>query len=100
MLSNALRFTPRGGEVRVEVAALGDAAEVRVIDSGAGIPPSRQGRVFLWGETEGGHSYGLPIARRLARAMGGELTLRSVPGKGATFTLRLPVGVKVLSRAE
>ncbi|MBQ3269979.1 MAG: sensor histidine kinase [Clostridia bacterium] len=100
LISNALRFTPRGGEVRVEVAALGDAAEVRVIDSGAGIPPSRQGRVFLWGETEGGHGYGLPIARRLARAMGGELTLRSVPGKGATFTLRLPVGVKVLSRAE
>ena len=91
LISNALRFTPRGGEVRVEVAAMGDAAEVRVIDSGAGIPAARQGRVFLWGETEGGHGYGLPIARRLARAMGGELTLRSAPGRGATFTLRLPV---------
>ena len=91
LISNALRFTPRGGEVRVEVAAMGDAAEVRVIDSGAGIPAARQGRVFLWGETDGGHGYGLPIARRLARAMGGELTLRSAPGRGATFTLRLPV---------
>ncbi len=96
LISNALRFTPRGGEVRVEVAALGDAVEVRVTDSGAGIPPARQDRVFLWGETDGGHGYGLPIARRLARAMGGELTLRSAPGKGATFTLRLPVGSEAM----
>ncbi len=100
LISNALRFTPRGGEVRVEVAALGDAAEVRVTDSGAGIPAARQGRVFQWGETDGGHGYGLPIARRLARAMGGELTLRSAPGRGATFTLRLPVASRALSKAE
>lgn len=100
LISNALRFTPRGGEVRVEVAAMGDAAEVRVIDSGAGIPAARQGRVFLWGETEGGHGYGLPIARRLARAMGGELTLRSAPGRGTTFTLRLPVHSGLLSKAQ
>ena len=91
LISNALRFTPRGGEVRVEVAALGDAAEVRVIDSGAGIPPERLPYVFLRGETDGGHGYGLPIALRLARAMGGDLTARSTPGKGSAFTLRLPV---------
>ena len=47
--------------------------------------------MFLSGETEGGHGYGLPIALRLARAMGGDLTARSRPGKGSAFTLRLPV---------
>ena len=91
LISNALRFAPGGSEVRVELVALGDWAEVSVIDGGAGIPPQRQPRVFLWGETEGGHGCGLPIAREFARAMGGELSLRSEPGAGCAFTLRLPV---------
>ena len=91
LISNALRFTPRGGEIHVELRALGDFVEIGVIDDGAGIPPQRQARVFQRGETEGGHGFGLPIARECARAMGGELTLRSVPGAGSAFTLRLPV---------
>ncbi|MBR1822019.1 MAG: HAMP domain-containing histidine kinase [Clostridia bacterium] len=91
LISNALRFTPRGGEIRVALNALGDAAELSVTDTGAGIPPEKQPYVFLQGETDGGHGYGLPIARKLARQLGGELTLRSVPGGGSTFTLRLPV---------
>ncbi|MBQ8108617.1 MAG: HAMP domain-containing histidine kinase [Clostridia bacterium] len=91
LISNALRFTPAGGEIRVELAALGDFVEISVVDSGAGISPQRQTRVFQWGESEGGHGYGLPIARRCARALGGELTLRSAPGQGSAFTLRLPV---------
>ena len=86
--------------MKVTWTAMGDCAEIAVTDTGTGIPPERLPFIFLRGETDGGHGYGLPIAQRLARAMGGELTLRSVPGKGATFTLRLPVGVKVLSRAE
>ena len=91
LISNALRFTPRGGEIRVALAALGDAAELTVSDTGAGIPPEKQPYVFLRGESDGGHGYGLPIARDLARRMGCELTLRSRPGMGSAFTLRLPI---------
>ena len=91
LISNALRFTPRGGEVRVTWRALGDFAEICVSDDGAGIPPERLPYVFLRGETEGGHGYGLPIALRLARAMGGDLSAASQRGEGSAFTLRLPV---------
>lgn len=91
LISNALRFTPRGGRVRVTWRALGDFVEICVADSGAGIPPERLPYVFLRGESDGGHGYGLPIAQSLARAMGGELRARSTPGKGSAFTLRLPV---------
>ena len=91
LISNALRFTPTGGEICVALAALGDAVELTVSDTGAGIPAEKQPWVFLRGETDGGHGYGLPIARELARRMGGELTLRSRPGRGSTFTLRLPM---------
>lgn len=91
LISNALRFTPRGGGVRVEWRATGDFAEVTVSDTGAGIPADRLPYVFLRGETDGGNGYGLAIARRLARELDGELTARSAPGLGSTFTLRLPV---------
>ena len=91
LISNALRFTPRGGEIRVTLTALGDAVELTVSDTGAGIPPERQPWVFLRGETDGGHGHGLPIARDLARRLGGDLTLRSQPGFGSVFTLRLPL---------
>ena len=91
LISNALRFTPSGGEIRVALTALGDAVELTVSDTGEGIPPERQPWVFLRGVSDGGHGHGLPIARRLARDMGGELTLRSKVGAGSAFTLRLPI---------
>jgi len=93
LISNALRFTPRGGHIRVRWRAMGDFAEVSVTDDGEGIPPERLPRVFLRGESDGGHGLGLPIARELARAMGGDLTARSRRAAGSVFTLRLPVRV-------
>ncbi len=91
LISNALRFTPPGGEIRVTLAARGDAVELTVSDTGAGIPPERQPLVFLPGETDGGYGFGLPIARELARRMGGDLTLGASPARGSAFTLRLPM---------
>ena len=91
LISNALRFTPPGGRVTVSWRAMGDFVEVRVSDTGAGISPERLPYVFLRGETDGGHGYGLPICQRLARAMGGELSVRSATGEGSVFTLRIPV---------
>lgn len=91
LLSNALRFTPEGGHVRLTVRALGDAAEVDVTDDGCGIAADRLERIFDLHATEAGYGYGLYIAREYARRMGGGLTVESEPGRGSTFTLRLPV---------
>ena len=92
LISNALRFTPRGGTVDVSWRAMGDYVEICVADDGAGIAPERLPYVFLRGESDGGHGHGLPIAQRLARTMGGGLTVSSQRGKGSASTLRLPVG--------
>ena len=91
LLANALRFTPRGGSVAVTWRSRGDFAELTVTDTGRGIPPDRLEAIFLPGVTDGGHGHGLPSARRLARAMGGDISVASRPGQGSAFTLRLPV---------
>ena len=91
LIANALRFTPPGGRISLRLTALGDAVEISACDTGCGIPPERLERVFREGETTGGHGFGLPIARRLAKALGGSLRASSAPGGGAVFTLRLPV---------
>ncbi|WP_343528183.1 HAMP domain-containing sensor histidine kinase [Sphingomonas sp.] len=94
LIGNALRYSPRGGEVLVSVADEEEWAVVRVADHGKGIAPEDQPRIFEKFErvdpTEpGGNGLGLYIARRLARAMGGDLGVESAPGEGATFTFRL-----------
>jgi len=91
LVSNALKFTPEGGAVRMTVRALGDFVEVDVSDNGCGIAHERLERIFDLHETDGGYGYGLYIAREFARRMGGSLDVCSVPGEGSTFTLRLPV---------
>ena len=98
LLSNALKFTPAGGSVRTSVRALGDFAEVSVEDDGCGIAGERLNAIFELHETDGGYGYGLYIARAYAEAMGGTLTVRSRPGQGSAFTLRLPV--RSLTEAE
>lgn len=91
LLSNALKFTPRGGGVRLSVRALGDAVETEVADTGCGMSPERLERVFQLHETDFGYGCGLAIARDFAAQMGGSLMARSRPGEGSAFTLRLPV---------
>lgn len=94
LIGNALRYSPRGGEVVVTVEREDDWALTRVIDRGKGIEPEDQARIFEKFERvdpsePGGNGLGLYIARRLARAMGGDLSVESIPGEGATFTFRL-----------
>ena len=91
LLSNALKFTPAGGSVRLSVRALGDAAEVEVADDGCGVAPERLKKIFQLHETDFGYGCGLTIARDFAAQMDGSLTARSRPGEGSAFTLRLPV---------
>lgn len=91
LISNALKFTPEGGNVRIAVRAMGDFAEVDVSDNGCGIAPERIDSIFSLHETSGGYGYGLYICREYAGEMGGSLAVISSPGCGSTFTLRLPV---------
>jgi signal transduction histidine kinase len=95
LIGNAVRYSPPGGAVWVRAEHAGDHAVVSVSDQGPGIAPENQARVFEKFERvdpgePGGSGLGLYIARRLARAMGGDLTLESVPGQGARFTFTLP----------
>ncbi len=97
LLGNALRYAPEGSTVRVTVAAHGNRAAVTVADEGAGLSPQQQAKVFdkferLGRSGDGGSGLGLYISRRLARAMGGDLTVDGAPGEGARFTLELPGG--------
>jgi len=94
LIGNAIRYTPRSGEVVVTAERDGEWAVVSVTDHGKGIAPEDQTRIFEKFERvdpsePGGNGLGLYIARRLARAMGGDLWVESVPGEGATFHLRL-----------
>lgn len=91
LISNALKFTPEGGRVEVACAVQGDALEVSVTDSGCGIAPERQARIFDLGETDGGYGYGLSIVREYAAMLGGSVSVQSAPGAGSRFVLRLPV---------
>lgn len=95
LLSNAVRYTPEGGQVWLRVEREGDIACVIVADQGKGIAEQDQERIFERFERvdpsePGGAGLGLYIARRLARAMRGELSVHSAPGQGARFTLTLP----------
>lgn len=95
LVTNAVRYSPRGATVSVIAERQGDTALIRVSDAGKGIAPEDQARIFDKFERvdpsePGGSGLGLYIARRLARAMGGDLTVESAPGEGARFTLSLP----------
>lgn len=96
LLSNAVRYTPSGGMVWLRTESDADSAVIVVADQGKGIASEDHERVFAKFERvdpsePGGTGLGLYISRRLARAMGGDITLDSAPGQGARFVLTLPV---------
>jgi signal transduction histidine kinase/CheY-like chemotaxis protein len=96
LLSNAIKYTDEG-EVRLAVTAVPDRVEIRVSDTGIGIPKGNLERVFeefyqVPGTRRGGTGLGLPYARRLAGLLDGELTLTSEAGRGTTAVLSLPHG--------
>jgi signal transduction histidine kinase len=95
LITNAIRYSPDGTEVWVEVGAEDGFAFLSVSDQGAGVDANDHERIFAkferLGRTgDGGSGLGLYISRRLARAMGGDLTIEAAKGGGAKFTLRLP----------
>jgi signal transduction histidine kinase len=98
LLDNAVKYSPQGGPVRVELAASADGVIVRVCDQGLGIPPGEQAdifRKFVRGSSSKsgaikGTGLGLAIAREIVHAHGGDITVQSVPGEGSTFSVVLP----------
>ena len=97
LLANAVKFTPVGGRVWMSAGAVADVVEVRVHDTGIGIPPDRVAAVFepfvqvhrTLAKPIEGTGLGLAISRDLARGMGGDLRAESVPAHGSTFVLTL-----------
>jgi adenylate cyclase len=102
LLSNACKFTKQG-EVKLKARRVVDGrdwVELAVADSGIGMTPEQQGKLFeefsqadaTTAQRFGGTGLGLALSRKLARMMGGDVTVASEPGKGSVFTVRLPGG--------
>ena len=100
LLDNAIKHTDAGARVSVSVGDDDGFVALRVADNGPGIPLAEQERVFerfarvdkARARSQGSSGLGLAIARALVRRHGGSIELASVPGDGATFTVRLPRG--------
>ncbi len=103
LLSNAVKYTPAPGRLVLEARAAspgagpraGEWVQVRVCDTGPGIPQDERERIFdefhrLHGREVSGHGLGLATSRRIARLLGGEITVADAEGGGAAFTLWLP----------
>lgn len=95
LIGNAVRYSPPDGMVWIRIEREGDTCAVIVADQGKGIAIDDQQRIFEKFERvdprePGGSGLGLYIARRLARAMGGDVTVDSAPGQGARFVFTLP----------
>ncbi|HTG15838.1 MAG TPA: ATP-binding protein [Blastocatellia bacterium] len=103
LVSNAVKFTPVGGRIRLWCAFKGESVSIHVEDNGSGIPGNKQALVFepfvqldrgLTRTTEG-TGLGLAISRGLARGMGGDIELRSEVDVGSVFTVTIPLAKRV-----
>jgi signal transduction histidine kinase len=99
LVGNAVKFTPRGGVVRVSVEPTSDGARIDVVDTGVGIDPSELPHIFerfyrgsRANEARGsGSGLGLAIVRSIVDIHGGSVSVESGPGSGSRFTVRLPM---------
>ena len=99
LLTNALRHTPQGGEVRLRAFRQGEAVAFQVADTGPGIPEEHLPHIFerfyrvdkARSRKEGGSGVGLTVAKGLVEAMGGRIFVESRVGEGTTFTFTLPL---------
>lgn len=101
LAGNACKFVPDGGRVEIAARLEGDVAILVVRDDGPGIERSDRERIFRPFARLDGHErvpgtgLGLPISRDLARAMGGDIDVASVPGSGSSFVVGLPAAAEV-----
>ncbi|MFN8064610.1 MAG: HAMP domain-containing sensor histidine kinase, partial [Vicinamibacterales bacterium] len=96
LIDNAVKYTPAGGRVQVDVDRVGDRAVLRVKDNGIGIPGEELPRIWerlFRGDssrTARGLGLGLSFVKAIVEAHGGTVDVASTPGSGATFTVSLP----------
>jgi signal transduction histidine kinase len=96
LLDNALKFTPKGGRVRLTLHDEPSRLILRVEDTGVGIAPEQLQKIFLpfyrveGPQHQGGAGLGLAIVQHIVEAHGGQVTVRSVPARGSVFTVVLP----------
>lgn len=92
---NAIQAMPQGGELRIECAVHEEEAEIRISDTGVGIPPELREKIFrLYYTTKPeGSGIGLAMTFRIVQLHDGAIDFTSEPGKGTTFVMRLPVSV-------
>ena len=100
LVGNALKFTPEEGRIAVRIATVDQGVRVEVTDTGPGLPPEAQERLFdkfyrlrRTGDVVSGTGLGLAIAKRLVEAHGGVIGVISAPGAGSTFWFTLPRAV-------
>lgn len=101
LISNAVKFTPPGGQVQVALSPQGGQVEIAVTDTGIGIPPEELDRIFdrfyqvedHMTRRHGGMGLGLSIVRGLVKLHGGHVLAESVPGRGSRFLVYLPMAV-------
>jgi len=106
LLSNAAKFSPRGGVITVRMRAEHDSVCISVHDEGPGIPAEFQGRIFEKfaqadssdSRSKGGTGLGLSIAKTIVERLGGRIDFDSAAGKGTTFHVRLPMQQEPLPR--
>jgi PAS domain S-box-containing protein len=105
LLGNAIRYTPRGGEIRITAARREDYVSISVADTGHGIPPEYLTRLFhrflsVPGAKPGSTGLGLAISKRLVEAHGGQISARSEVGRGTTITFTLPIAYEGAGHGE
>jgi len=99
LLDNAVKYTPEGGRIQVRLQKQNDLAVIEVQDTGIGIEPNDQARIFerfyrvdkARSRELGGTGLGLSIVKHIAITHGGSVTVDSTPGTGSTFRVKLPL---------
>jgi signal transduction histidine kinase len=107
LVSNAVKFTPSGGAIKVRVGGRDDAVEISVTDTGAGIDPTDIEHIFgrfyraktAVDSTIKGSGLGLAIAKRMIEAQNGRMSVTSELGRGSTFTVTVPAATHELQPA-
>ncbi len=97
LLDNAIKYTPENGSITISEAAADDTVTIAVTDTGIGVPPKEQSRIFerfyrvdaARSREQGGTGLGLSIVKHIIQLHGGDVAVESTPGKGSTFTVTL-----------
>ena len=100
LLSNAVKFTPHGGTIMVSASEINNYVEISVTDTGVGIPENKLESIFRIDsklstpgtDKETGTGLGLILCKEFVEKNNGKITMTSTPGKGSTFSFKIPVG--------